>query len=291
MPWVAPPLIWLVAVSGLRMRPESCTATYLRTPTRPSSASTSTSTKCAPNALRTFPSDVGFGDAEAINAFSPFGNPFSVIWRLRSRAASMTAYPVMSVVRLPDSPTENGQRSVSPQTISIFDNGTPSSSAAIMLIVVLAPAPMSVTPTNTVYRPLESSRSTALLWPRGDRRAMKDMPEPFPLEGLCAAADAILKGIVRVGCLVVRLSRHVLHDELYRIHFHLVGDVVHHRLDAEEALRKLGRAVISRNRPVGRNWINRALDVGALIELDPTDSSRILAVRTHAAIAAQLKCL
>ena len=56
----------------------------------------------------------------------------------------------MIVVRLPDSPTEYGQRSVSPQTTRTFDSGTSSASAAIMPIVVFAPAPTSVTPTCTV---------------------------------------------------------------------------------------------------------------------------------------------
>src|SRR5215472_13671770 len=82
------------------------------------------------------------------------------------------------VVRLPDSPTEYGQRSVSPQTTSTLDKGTPNASAAIIPIVVFAPAPISVTPTNTVYVPLASRRITALLRPRADRNAMKDTPAP-----------------------------------------------------------------------------------------------------------------
>ena len=55
----------------------------------------------------------------------------------------------MIVVRLPDSPTEYGQRSVSPHTTSTCDSGTPSASAAISPIVVFAPPPTSVTPTCT----------------------------------------------------------------------------------------------------------------------------------------------
>src|SRR2546425_12429037 len=84
----------------------------------------------------------------------------------------MTAYPVWIVVRLPDSPTEYGQRSVPPQTTSTLASGPPSASAAMSAIVVFAPAPMSVTPTNTVYFPLASRRMTALLRPRAERNAV-----------------------------------------------------------------------------------------------------------------------
>ena len=56
----------------------------------------------------------------------------------------------MIVVRLPDSPTEYGHRSVSPQTTSTWESGTPNSSAAIIPIVVFAPPPTSVTPTKSV---------------------------------------------------------------------------------------------------------------------------------------------
>src|SRR5436309_21890 len=41
-----------------------------------------------------------------------------------------------------------------------------------------APAPMSVTPTNTVYFPLASRRMTALLRPRAERNAMNATPAP-----------------------------------------------------------------------------------------------------------------
>src|SRR6478752_4698990 len=84
----------------------------------------------------------------------------------------------MIVVRLPDSPTEYGHRSVSPQTTSSCDIGTPSSSAAIRPIVVLAPPPTSVTPTCTEYLPLASTRRTALLRPRPARNAMNETPAP-----------------------------------------------------------------------------------------------------------------
>src|SRR6185295_12232190 len=84
----------------------------------------------------------------------------------------------MIVVRLPDSPTEYGQRSVSPQTTSTCDSGTPSASAAINPIVVLAPPPTSVTPTCTAYRPFASTRTTALLRPSPARNTRNDTPEP-----------------------------------------------------------------------------------------------------------------
>src|SRR5213076_2503378 len=81
-------------------------------------------------------------------------------------------------VRLPDSPTEYGHRSVSPHTTSIFESGTPSASAAIIPIVVFAPAPTSVTPTWTLYSPFELTRMTALLRPRPERNDMKETPRP-----------------------------------------------------------------------------------------------------------------
>src|SRR5258706_13734192 len=84
----------------------------------------------------------------------------------------------MIVVRLPDSPTEYGQRSVSPHTTSRSGSFTPSASAAINPIVVFAPAPTSVTPTCTQYLPLPSTRTTALLRPRPARNAMNDTPAP-----------------------------------------------------------------------------------------------------------------
>src|SRR5258708_5866793 len=84
----------------------------------------------------------------------------------------------MMVVRLPDSPTEYGQRSESPHTTCTFESGAPNSSAAINCIVVFAPAPTSVTPTCTAYVPLASSLITALLRPSPARNAMNDTPAP-----------------------------------------------------------------------------------------------------------------
>src|SRR3954447_17166741 len=84
----------------------------------------------------------------------------------------------MIVVRLPDSPTEYGQRSVSPHTTSSCDNGMSSASAAISPIVVFAPPPTSVTPTCSEYLPCALTRTTALLRPRPARHAMNDTPAP-----------------------------------------------------------------------------------------------------------------
>ncbi len=117
------------------------------------------------------------------------------------------------------------------------------------------------------------------------------MPALFPPEGFRAAANTIVEGVIRVRHRVVGLPRHVLQDELDGVHLHLIGHVIHHGLDTEKALRKFGRAVVPGDRPVGIHRIDDTLDVGALIELDPADASRILAVRPHAAIAAQLKRL
>src|SRR3954451_1997406 len=84
----------------------------------------------------------------------------------------------MIVVRLPDSPTEYGQRSVSPHTTSSCESGIPNASAAINPIVVFAPPPTSVTPTCTQYFPFASTRTTALLRPSPARNAMNDTPAP-----------------------------------------------------------------------------------------------------------------
>src|SRR3954453_10106887 len=84
----------------------------------------------------------------------------------------------MIVVRLPDSPTDYGQRSVSPQTTSSCDSGMPSASAAIKPIVVFAPPPTSVTPTCNAYLPCALTRITALLRPGPARNALNEPPAP-----------------------------------------------------------------------------------------------------------------
>src|SRR5437764_3531621 len=120
----------------------------------------------------------GRGVALAVRRARPRGIPLSAICFFRSRTAATTASPVMDVVRLPDSPTEYGQVSVSPQTTLTFESGTPSSSAAMMFIVVLAPGPTSVTPTYNVYCCFASTVMTALLDPTPDRNDMKATPAP-----------------------------------------------------------------------------------------------------------------
>src|SRR5262249_51234981 len=74
--------------------------------------------------------------------------------------------------------TEYGQRSVSPHTTFTFDSATPSSSAAMMFIVVFAPGPTSVTPTYSVYWPRASTVNVALLLPTPDRNDMNATPAP-----------------------------------------------------------------------------------------------------------------
>ena len=117
------------------------------------------------------------------------------------------------------------------------------------------------------------------------------LPARLPLERLGAAADALVEGVGGVRRLVTSLPRHVLQDELDRIHLQLRGDVVHHRLDAEEALRELGAAEISRHRSVRVDRRDRRLDVRALIQLDAGDVAGVLAVRPHPAVAAHLNRL
>jgi len=145
----------------------------------------------------------------------------------------------MIVVRLPDSPTEYGQRSVSPQTTSSCESGIPSSCAAMSPIVVFAPLPTSVTPTCTEYLPVPSTRTTALLRPRPARNAMNDTPAPrltgprsgsrrrfparLPLERGGPSANAFVERVRRVRRLIAGLPRHVLEDEFDGIHLQLAA--------------------------------------------------------------------
>src|SRR5206468_6464435 len=70
-------------------------------------------------------------------------------------------------------------------------------------------------------------------------RARLRMPALLPFENLRSAADAVVEAVIRVGNFVAELLGHVLQDEVDRIHPELVRNVVHHRLDAEAALRVL----------------------------------------------------
>src|SRR5215470_12250664 len=88
-------------------------------------------------------------------------------------------------------------------------------------------------------------RQTDAALHRSGSRACR-MPAFLPFHRFRATTDAILETVAGVGDLVVILPRHVLEAELYRIDFQLMGDMVHHRLDAEDALR------ISRSAQVGR---------------------------------------
>ncbi len=129
----------------------------------------------------------------------------------------------------------------------------------------------------------------ALHWPRVRTRLRA--PAFLPFERFRAAADAILQRVVGVGRFVVGLARHVLQHEVDRVHAQLAGHVVHHRLDAEEALRELRAAEISRRRLVGVDRVHQRFHVRNLIQVDAADGPGIFPVRAHAAVAAQLQRL
>ena len=128
----------------------------------------------------------------------------------------------MMVVRLPDSPTEYGHRSVSPQTTSTCDSGTPSSSAAIIPIVVLAPPPTSVTPTKTRVAAfgIDAQHGAAPAQSRAEHHerhagaaldgsavgARHRTPARLPVEQLGAAADALVERVVGEGDARPRLA-------------------------------------------------------------------------------------
>ena len=60
----------------------------------------------------------------------------------------------MRVVSEPKVPMSQGQRSVSPSTMSMAASSTPSSSASICACEVSTPWPISILPEKTVTRPL-----------------------------------------------------------------------------------------------------------------------------------------
>lgn len=67
--------------------------------------------------------------------------------------AARKAGPNTRVVSEPNVPASQGQRSVSPSTMSTAASGTPSSSASICACEVSTPWPISILPENTVTRP------------------------------------------------------------------------------------------------------------------------------------------
>src|SRR5207253_4879374 len=113
-------------------------------------------------------------------------------------------------------------------------------------------------------------------------------PALLPLECFGAATDAFLEAVVRVGYLVAGFAGHILQDEIDGIHLQLVRDVVHHRFNPVEALRIFGTAEISGDGLVRVNGIDHALDVRTLIDVDAANRARVLAITTHAAVAAKL---
>src|SRR5437660_1495614 len=74
------------------------------------------------------------------------------------------------------------------------------------------------------------------------------LPPRLPLERARAAVEAFLESEIGERRAVAR-PRHVPADEFHGIDAELVRDVVHHRLDAEEPLRELGRAEVARHGP------------------------------------------
>ena len=79
-----------------------------------------------------------------------------------SAAAVRSAGPNIRVVSEPNVPMSQGQRSVSPITISIASRLTPRSSAAIWASEVMTPCPISILPEKTVTRPSSPTRRYAL---------------------------------------------------------------------------------------------------------------------------------
>ena len=114
------------------------------------------------------------------------------------------------------------------------------------------------------------------------------MPSLFPLESVGAPADAILEAYARVGHLVVELPRHVFEAEFDRIHLQRIGDIVHQGFETENTLRIIRPAEIGGDCHVGENGMNGAFHMRALINIDSRDAARALAVRSHAAVTAEL---
>src|SRR3954471_16875003 len=84
-----------------------------------------------------------------------------MIWRAASAAADRTAGPIDGVVEDPAEIEAYGPRAESPSTKSTRSSGSPSSSAAIWLIAVAVPVPMSCIAVITVARPSEPRRTHA----------------------------------------------------------------------------------------------------------------------------------
>ena len=214
----------------------------------------------------------------------------------------------MIVVRLPDSPTEYGQRSVSPQTTSTWDNGTPSASAAIIPIVVLAPPPTSVTPTCTAYRSFAFTldHRTAAAEPRPEHQKRHAGAALDRVHGPIRAADASASstrtprprgGCTPRACRWCTASR----SPAFRVMFFRMNstgsifslaatssiiDWMPKKPWGNSGPRKLPDTVLFVY--TGRHG---GLDVRALIQLDAADRAGVLAIGAHAAVAAQLNGL
>src|SRR5207249_4059613 len=79
------------------------------------------------------------------------------------------------------------------------------------------------------YRHADTALDRARIGPRL-------MPALRPVDGLRAASDALLEAVARVRLLVAILAREIRDPEFHRVDPQRVRDIVHERLDAENAL-------------------------------------------------------
>src|SRR5688500_1691165 len=84
-----------------------------------------------------------------------------MICRAASAAADRTAGPIDGTVDEPAEIDAYGPRAESPRTRLTCSSGRPSSSAAICVIAVAVPVPMSCIAVMTVARPSEPTRTHA----------------------------------------------------------------------------------------------------------------------------------
>ena len=172
--WMTPPCTCDSAVSGLTMRPMSCTATIFSTKISPVRTSTSTCAKCAPKVLIDMPS--GFGKREPLPMTVLFSSFFEISATVvfapllttcpASRRSSRTG-----VSRTPAAAARNcsrasfaARRTAGPTDASVSDPALigpygpsvfsiPSSSAHTCARTVRVPVPMSCVPARSTTVP------------------------------------------------------------------------------------------------------------------------------------------
>jgi hypothetical protein len=101
------------------------------------------------------------------------------------RAASTSAPPLTTMLRLAKEPLPYGQRSVSPSTMVTAAMSTPSSSAQIWASDVACPCPCEAALTNARTSPVSSTRTVAESYPETcimPRR--RKVPEPMPVNSV-----------------------------------------------------------------------------------------------------------